>query len=369
MDKDNLVERIKDQIFIAIIGCGRISKNHIKAILYHQSRSKIVALCDTNITNLKNIEEFIKRETEDIKENVNPILYNNFDRLLEDHKNKKIMIDLVVIATPSGLHSPLAIKAARNGINVCSEKPMATKWKDAKEMINECKSANVKLYVVKQNRFNKTINLLKKQIDAKRFGKISLVTVNVFWQRPQSYYDKDEWRGTWELDGGALMNQASHYVDLLCWLNGPIKSVIAESATINRNIEVEDTIVLNIVWENGSLGTMAVTMLTFPENIEGSFTILGENGSVRVGGKSINKIEFWKFKDKHKDDLKIQECNTEPNNIYGYGHYKFYKNMLDDLQDRGESICSGEEGLRSFEVIIAAYKSVLEGRKINLPLN
>ena len=110
-------------------------------------------------------------------------------------------------------------------------------------------------------------------------------------------------------------------------------------------------------------------MLTFPENIEGSFTILGENGSVRVGGKSINKIEFWKFKDKHKDDLKIQECNTEPNNIYGYGHYKFYKNMLDDLQDRGESICSGEEGLKSFEVIIAAYKSVLEGRKINLPLN
>ena len=150
MDKDNLVERIKDQIFIAIIGCGRISKNHIKAILYHQSRSKIVALCDTNITNLKNIEEFIKRETEDIKENVNPILYNNFDRLLEDHKNKKIMIEIVVIATPSGLHSPLAIKAARNGINVCSEKPMATKWKDAKEMINECKSANVKLYVVKQ---------------------------------------------------------------------------------------------------------------------------------------------------------------------------------------------------------------------------
>ena len=369
MYKDKLEEGINDQILIAIVGCGRISKNHLQAILYHKNRSKIVALCDTNIENLKNIEEYIKRETKDYKNKVSPVLYKNFDQLLDDHKNKKIIIDLIVIATPSGLHAPLAIKAARNGINVCSEKPMATKWKDAKEMIKECKSANVKLYVVKQNRFNKTIKLLKKQIDAKRFGKISLVTVNVFWQRPQSYYDKDEWRGTWELDGGALMNQASHYVDLLYWLNGPIKSISAKSATINREIEVEDTIVLNIVWENGSLGTMAVTMLAFPENIEGSFTILGENGSVRVGGKSVNKIEFWKFKDNHKDDLEINSCNTEPKSIYGFGHYMFYKNMLDDLQDIEDSICTGEEGLRSLEVIIAAYKSILECRQINLPLN
>ena len=369
MDKDNFTEGTNQQISIAIVGCGRISKNHLQAILYHKNQSNIVALCDPNNPNLENMDEYIKRETKNFKEYKKPILYKNFDRLLEDHKNKKIIIDLLVIATPSGFHAPLAIKAARNGINVCSEKPMATKWEDAKEMIKECKSRNIKLFVVKQNRFNKTIKLLKKQIDAKRFGKISLVTVNVFWQRPQSYYDQDEWRGTWELDGGALMNQASHYVDLLYWLNGPIKKISAQSATINRNIEAEDTIVLNIVWENGSLGTMAVTMLTYPENIEGSFTILGENGSVRIGGKSVNKIEFWKFKDQQKDDLLIQECNTEPKNIYGFGHYMFYKNMLDDLQNLDNSICSGEEGLRSLEVIIAAYKSVLEGRTINLPLN
>ena len=165
------------------------------------------------------------------------------------------------------------------------------------------------------------------------------------------------------------MNQASHYVDLLYYLNGPIKSINAQSATISRKIEVEDTIVLNIVWENGSLGSMAVTMLTYPENIEGSFTILGEKGSVRIGGKAVNKIEFWKFKDQQKDDLEIQSCDTEPKNIYGFGHYTFYKNVLDDMQNKGKAICSGEEGLRSLEIIIAAYKSVLTGQTISLPLN
>ena len=246
MYKDNPAEGINDKISMALVGCGRISRNHLQAILYHKNQSRIVALCDTNNANLKKVEQSIKEETKDTIEIVNPILYKNFDKLLEDHKNKKIKIDLVVLATPSGFHAPLTIKAARNGINVCTEKPMATKWEDAKEMLKECKSANVKLYVVKQNRFNKTIKLLKKQIDAKRFGKISLVTVNVFWQRPQSYYDKDEWRGTWDLDGGALMNQASHYVDLLYYINGPIKSISAQSATISRKIEVEDTIVLNM---------------------------------------------------------------------------------------------------------------------------
>ncbi len=355
-------------INIALVGCGRISKNHIKAILYHQEQAKIVALCDTNNENLEDSYQLINKDEKSCSKNNAPSLYSDFNSLLEDHKKQKIKIDLIVLATPSGLHAPLTIKSARSGINVCTEKPMATNWEEAKEMIEECKHANVKLFVVKQNRFNSTIKLLKKQIDSNRFGKISLVTVNVFWQRPQSYYDRDKWRGTWALDGGALMNQASHYVDLLYWLNGDIKSISAESATIGRDIEVEDTLIMNILWENGSLGTMAVTMLTYPENIEGSFTILGEKGSVRIGGKAVNKIDLWKFKDQHEDDLEIEKCNTEPKNIYGFGHYMYYKNMLDDLQGIDKSICNGEEGLKSLEVIIAAYKSALTGEKIHLPL-
>ena len=207
------------------------------------------------------------------------------------------------------------------------------------------------------------------QLLRNRFGKISLVSVNVFWQRPQTYYDQDAWRGTWELDGGALMNQASHYVDLLYWLNGPIKSVSAQSATIGRNIEVEDTIVMNLAWTNGSIGTMAVTMLTYPENIEGSFTILGEKGTVRIGGKSVNNIDIWKFDTEHEDDLNINSCNTDPKNIYGFGHYMFYKNMLDDMQGKAKAICNGEEGMRSLEIISAAYKSAKTGQKVNLPID
>tara|TARA_B100000212_G_scaffold341235_1_gene323845 strand:+ start:112 stop:1221 length:1110 start_codon:yes stop_codon:yes gene_type:complete len=368
MSKENGAAQENKIIHIALVGCGRISNNHIKAILYHKKQAKLVALCDTNKDNLESTCELINKETQNFSQYIPPRLYSDFDFLLEENKEQKINIDLIVLATPSGLHAPLTIKAARSGINVCTEKPMATNWEDAKEMIKECKSANVKLFVVKQNRFNATIKLLKKQVESNRFGKISLVTVNVFWQRPQSYYDRDEWRGTWALDGGALMNQASHYVDLLYWLNGDIKSISAQSATIGRNIEVEDTLTMNILWDNGSLGTMAVTMLTYPENIEGSFTILGEKGSVRIGGKSVNTIDFWKFEDQHDDDLEIERCNTEPKNIYGFGHYMFYKNILDDLQGGDKAICSGDEGLKSLEIIVAAYKSVLTGEKINLPL-
>ena len=167
---------------------------------------------------------------------------------------------------------------------------MATNWEEGKSMVNICEKNGVYLFVVKQNRYNKTIQLLKRQILSNRFGKISMISVNVFWQRPQSYYDQDDWRGTWKLDGGALMNQASHYVDLIYWLNGPIESISAVSETIGRNIEVEDTLAMHLKWKNGTIGTMAVTMLTYPHNLEGSISILGEKGSVRLGGKGVNNF-------------------------------------------------------------------------------
>ena len=260
------------------------------------------------------------------------------------------------------MHPSQTIKAAKNGIHICTEKPMATKWEEGKNMVTECQKAGVNLFVVKQNRYNPTLKLLKKQIQDNRFGRISMISVNVFWQRPQSYYDSDKWRGTWDLDGGALMNQASHYVDLIYWLNGPVDSLSAVSKTIGREIEVEDTIAMHLKWKNGALGTMAVTMLTYPENLEGSITILGEKGSVRLGGKAVNKFEYWKFDSESKDDLIVENSNYQTDSVYGFGHPIFYKEMIEKLKGKQSNICNGEEGLKSLEIIISAYKSAKTGK-------
>ena len=297
-----------------------------------------------------------------------PKVFNNFDDLISNIKNNLIKVDLIVLATPSGLHPKQVKMAASAGVNVCTEKPMATKWEDGLKMLEACKKNKVKLFVVKQNRFNKTIDLVRKQILNGRFGRIGLVTVNVFWQRPQSYYDQDNWRGTLELDGGALMNQASHYVDLLEWMIGPVESINASVATIARNIEAEDTATINIKWKNGGLGTMAVTMISYPHNLEGSITILGENGSVKIGGKAVNKIELWEFKDHHKDDELVNEASYETTNVYGFGHPLFYENMLRSIKGECEPICSGDEGLKSLQLLIAAYRSAKSDQDIKLPL-
>ena len=281
------------KINVALIGCGRISFKHVISIFHHSKDLNLVALCDTNIQNIKEIKNLINKEAKDKKSAENIQIYEKYDDLISKKNKGIISLDLVILATPSGLHASQAIKAARNGINICTEKPMATNWEEGQLMVNVCDENNVYLFVVKQNRYNKTIQLLKRQIATNRFGKISMISVNVFWQRPQSYYDKDEWRGTKKLDGGALMNQASHYVDLMYWLNGPIESLNAISDTLGRDIEVEDTLAMNLKWENGTLGTMGVTMLTYPENLEGSITILGEKGTVKLGGKAVNNFEHW----------------------------------------------------------------------------
>ena len=235
-------------------------------------------------------------------------------------------------------------------------------------MLKACTDANVRLFVVKQNRHNSTLQLLKKQIDRGRFGKIYIVTSNVFWQRPQSYYDKDQWRGTLEMDGGALMNQASHYVDLLDWLVGPISKVYANIATLGRQIEAEDTATVNIEWKNGALGTMAVTMLTYPKNMEGSFTILGENGTVRIGGNAVNDIEKWEFADFSSDDEKIKENSYKTTSVYGFGHTAFYGNILSTLRGEANPICDGSEGIKSLEILEACYRSASNQVVIKLPL-
>jgi UDP-N-acetyl-2-amino-2-deoxyglucuronate dehydrogenase len=226
----------------------------------------------------------------------------------------------------------------------------------------------VRLFVVKQNRRNRTLQLLKQAMAEGRFGRVYNVAVNVFWTRPQEYYDSAEWRGTWEFDGGAFMNQASHYIDLLDWIVGPVESVMAYTGTLARNIEVEDTGVAALKWRNGAMGTINVTMLTYPKNLEGSITILGEKGSVRVGGLAVNEIKHWDFADKHAMDAEVEAASYQTTSVYGFGHPLYYDNVINTL--RGEAVpeTDGREGLKSLELLIAMYLSSRDGRRVNLPL-
>ena len=340
------------KIKLAVVGCGRISKNHFGAIEKHSNDIELVAVCDDNLTVL---EETAKKHQVHC--------YGSYDRLLRDSD-----CDMVALCTPSGLHASMAIQAARHGKHVMTEKPMATRWKDGVEMVRACDNANVRLFVIKQNRRNTTLQLLKRAIEEKRFGKIYMVHMNIFWTRPQEYYDSAKWRGTWEMDGGAFMNQASHYVDLLEWLIGPVADVQAMTGTLARNIEVEDTGVLNVRWRHGALGSMAVTMLTYPKNLEGSITIIGEKGTVRVGGVAVNDIQLWDFVEPRDYDEQIRNASYETTSVYGFGHPLYYKNVIDVMRGLAEPETDGREGLKSLEVLIAAYISARDARTVSLPL-
>jgi UDP-N-acetyl-2-amino-2-deoxyglucuronate dehydrogenase len=340
------------KVRIAIVGCGRISKNHFGSIEKHADNVELVAVCDSD-------SELLAEHAEKYKVPG----YQKMEKMLKAEK-----LDLVALCTPSGIHSDQTVMAARYGVNVMTEKPMATRWQDGVRMVKACDEAGVRLFVVKQNRRNTTLRLLKRAVEEKRFGKIHMVHLNVFWTRPQSYYDQAKWRGTWEFDGGAFMNQASHYVDLLDWLIGPVDKVQAMMSTY-RDIEVEDTGVLNVCWRNGALGSMSVTMLTYPKNLEGSITILGEKGTARVGGVAVNDIQLWQFDESRDYDAQINAANYETTSVYGFGHPLYYKNVIDVLRREAEPETDGREGLKSLEILIAAYLSARDGKTISLPLD
>lgn len=339
------------KIRMAIVGCGRISKNHFGSIEKHQDNIELVSICDVQQDVLSGHEATYKVKS-----------YLDLSDMLENED-----LDLVAICTPSGTHADQAELCARHGVNVMTEKPMATRWSDGVRMVKACDAAGVRLFVVKQNRKNSTLQLLKRAVKENRFGKIHMVHLNVFWTRPQEYYDQAPWRGTWEFDGGAFMNQASHYIDLLDWLIGPIDKVQAMMNT-TLDIEVEDTGVLNIKWRNGALGSMSVTMLTYPKNLEGSITILGEKGTVRVGGVAVNNIQHWEFDEPKDYDKKIEEANYQTTSVYGFGHPLYYNNVVEVLNGKSEPETDGREGLKSLEVLIAAYLSARDGKTISLPL-
>lgn len=340
------------QIKIALVGCGRIAANHFQAIEQHRDRLTLTGVCDTNPDALQRAMSQYGVDG-----------YTSLTDLLTYNE-----ADVIAVCTPSGIHPMQACKIAKAGRHVLTEKPMATRWHDGVAMVNACDEAGVRLFVVKQNRLNATLQLLKRAIDAKRFGKIYMASINVFWTRPQDYYSQASWRGTWEWDGGAFMNQASHYIDLIHWLLGPVESVQAMMGTLARDIETEDTGVLNLRWRNGALGSVSVTMLSYPKNYEGSITILGEKGTVRIGGVAVNDIQHWEFADQCAEDEAIKQASYETTSVYGFGHPLYYNDMINCLQGKNEPMVDGREGLASLELLIAAYRAARDKNTVYLPL-
>lgn len=348
-----MFDTIKNRkIKFALVGCGRIANNHFGAFETLEDDCEIVAVCDINPENLQAAVDRTGAKG-----------YKKYADMLAETD-----ADIIVLTTPSGLHPQQAVQAFEAGFHVVTEKPMATRLHDGERMVKAADKAGKRLFVVKQNRLNATLQLLKRAVDEKRFGKICMVHLNVFWTRPQSYYDQGNgWRGTWEFDGGAFMNQASHYVDLAEWLIGPVQDVQAMIST-HRDIEAEDTGVMNIRWRNGALGSMAVTMCTYPKNLEGSITILGETGTVRIGGMAVNEIQEWNFADSRDYDEQIKTANYETTSVYGFGHPLYYKNVIDVMRGDAEPVTDGREGLKSLELLIAAYLSARDNKTVSLPL-
>jgi UDP-N-acetyl-2-amino-2-deoxyglucuronate dehydrogenase len=342
---------------VVLIGCGRISSNHLRAIADNAKRLELVGVCDI-------VQE---RAVSASKSAGGVPWFTDIDAML-----KKTKADLAIIGTPSGKHSRHTAVCARAGLHVVSEKPMAITLESADEMIRACDDAGVKLFVIKQNRLNRTVQLLKQAVDKGRFGRIYFAQVNVFWTRPQEYYDQAKWRGTWEQDGGAFMNQASHYVDMMHWLVGEVDSVQAVTATLARKIETEDTGAAVLRFRNGAVGSINVTMLTHPKNLEGSFTILGETGTVKLGGPALNEVTAWEFAVYDDDDKEVDRADYAlppgPGGVYGFGHSGYLHNVLDAIDGNDDSPTDGRGGRKSLELILAIYQSARDHKTVSLPL-
>jgi predicted dehydrogenase len=244
---------------------------------------------------------------------------------------------------------------------------MALTLDDADAMIKACDEAGVKLFVIKQNRFNVPVVKAREALKAGRFGKLVLGTVRVRWCRPQAYYDQDSWRGTWALDGGVLTNQASHHVDLLEWMMGEVESVHAMSATALANIEAEDTAIVNLRFRSGALGIIEATTAVRPKDLEGSLSILGETGTVEIGGFAVNEMKIWNFTEEQDGDAEVMEkYSVNPPNVYGFGHHAYYEHVIDSILNNKKHLVDGLEGRKSLELINAIYESIETKKEVFL---
>jgi UDP-N-acetyl-2-amino-2-deoxyglucuronate dehydrogenase len=342
---------ISGPVRVGLLGCGRISRNHLEAIAKVEGL-RLVSVADSD-----------RGRAEAVGAEQGVPAFGSLEEMLA-----AVPSDLVSICTPSGLHPQHGIEAARAGRHVLTEKPMAISLEAADQLVQACDAAGVHLFVVKQNRLNPPIQLLKRAVDKGRFGRLYMVNVTVRWTRPQEYYDAEPWRGTWEFDGGAIMNQASHYVDLMQWLVGPVESVMAKTATQARRIEAEDSGAAVLRFRSGALGVLEVNVLTYPRNLEGSITLLGEKGSVKIGGTAVNRVEHWAFAEYDDDDKLVDAANTSPPTVYGFGHEGYYRNVLSVLRGEAKAETDGRAGRKSLELILGIYESARTGREVPIPM-
>lgn len=336
----------------ALVGCGRISKRHGELLGENQiSGAQLVAVCDKVL----NKAQLIAKKY-------------SIPAYIDMHEMMKAeSIDVVVVLTESGLHAQHTTQLAPYGAHIMVEKPMALTLDDADKMIEACDNHGVKLFVVKQNRFNVPVVQLRKALEDGRFGQLIMGTVRVRWCRPQAYYDQDSWRGTWAYDGGVLTNQASHHVDLLEWMLGDVESVFARSKTALVDIEAEDTAVVILKFKNGALGVIEATTAIRPKDLEGSLSVLGEKGSVEIGGFAVNEMKTWNFSEPLDDDDEvIEKYSVNPPNVYGFGHQAYYEHVIDCLHNKTAQLVDGLQGRKSLELINAIYESIETGREVSL---
>jgi UDP-N-acetyl-2-amino-2-deoxyglucuronate dehydrogenase len=332
------------KIKVEIIGCGNIGKRHI-AVFDQNPNTDIIGICDT--------KNDVATEQASIYANSFPI-HNNFNELIENSK-----ADLISICTPHHLHKQMTIEALNSGKNVLVEKPMALTVLDSKAMIESAKTNKKRLYVMKQNRFNVPITITKEALDQNKLGKIYMVQCNVYWNRNPEYYSNSDWRGQKAKEGGALFTQASHFIDLLIWWFGDVVDAKAMIDTKMQNVEVEDCGNAIMDFKSGVQGSIMWTTSVYNKNYEGSITIVGEKGTIKIGGKYLNKIDFWDVKDNPlRDDIDFTDL---PNNYGKYqgtssNHHKVVTEIVRDLNGEKSNIVEGEEGLKSIEAMEMIYK-------------
>ena len=339
-------------IKFALLGCGRISKRHSELLGHNQIEGAgLVAVCDLQEEKARSVgEKFGVPWFTDMHEMI-----------------AKVDIDAISVLTESGMHSRHVIELAQYGKHIVVEKPMALTLQDADAMIKACDEAGCRLFVVKQNRFNVPVLKTREALEGGRFGKLVLGTVRVRWCRPQAYYDQDAWRGTWAMDGGVLTNQASHHIDLLEWMMGEVESVYAMSTTALADIETEDTAVITLRFSSGALGVIEATTATRPKDLEGSLSLLGEKGTVEIGGFAVNQMKVWNFLEKGADDDKVmEEYSVNPPSVYGFGHQAYYEHVVDCIANNKQHLVDGLVGRKSLELINAIYESIETRTEVSL---
>lgn len=341
----------------ALIGCGRISHKHIEAA--KNNGVEIVALCDKNVLNMENLAKVFN-----LQDGVN--LYTDYNQLLE-----KEHPDIAAVATDSGSHAVIAEAAIEAGCNVIIEKPIALSIYDAQSIIDSAEKNGVTVCVCHQNRFNKAVQKVREAVEKERFGRLFHASANIRWNRNEDYYSQAPWRGTWEHDGGALMNQCIHNVDLLCWMMGyEAEEVFAYTDNLNHScIEAEDLGVALIKFKNGSYGIVEGTTNIFPESLEETLCIFGEKGTAKLGGQFVNAIEEWNFQDGLDDTENVRRlCYEEVHSIYGHGHTALYADMIDAVKTGRQAYVTADDGKKAMEIVLAMYKSAQLGQPVKLPL-